>query len=81
SLRCSRTRRTARSRTSGENLVAFLFMARFSQESEPPQNSVRFTYAKFVKGDADAARSRLRILDGIAPYGSIEWVYGKRVLQ
>ncbi|MBR8149776.1 hypothetical protein, partial [Burkholderia vietnamiensis] len=39
------------------------------------------SYAKFVKGDADAARSRLRILDGIAPYGSIEWVYGKRVLQ
>ncbi|WP_230674482.1 hypothetical protein, partial [Burkholderia glumae] len=27
---------------SGENLVAFLFMAPFSQESEPPQNSVRF---------------------------------------
>ncbi|MCA8095462.1 hypothetical protein LGM65_32135, partial [Burkholderia anthina] len=43
SLRCSRTRRTARSRTSGENLLAFLFMARFSQEYEPPQNPERFT--------------------------------------
>jgi hypothetical protein len=42
SLRCSRTRRTARSRTSGENLVTSLFMAPFSQELEPPQNSGRF---------------------------------------
>ncbi|KGU74559.1 hypothetical protein Y038_6006 [Burkholderia pseudomallei MSHR543] len=43
SLRCSRTRRTARSRTSGENLLGFLFMAPFSQELEPPPNSVRFS--------------------------------------
>ncbi|KGW33022.1 hypothetical protein Y025_5036 [Burkholderia pseudomallei TSV32] len=42
SLRCSRTRRTARYRTSGENLPGFLFMAPFSQELEPPQNSARF---------------------------------------
>ncbi len=40
SLGCSRTKRIARSRTSGENLLGFLFMARFSRESEPPQNPV-----------------------------------------
>lgn len=43
SLRCSRTRRTARSRTSGENLPGFLFTAPFFQELEPPQNPVRFS--------------------------------------
>src|SRR5690606_37042033 len=36
SSRCSWTRRTARSRTSGENLL-FLLMAPFSQEMKPPQ--------------------------------------------
>ena len=39
---CSRTRRTARSRTSGKNLLDFLFMALFSQELVPPQNPGRF---------------------------------------
>ena len=39
--RCSCTRRTARSRTSGENLFD-LFMAPFSQRLEPPQNPGRF---------------------------------------
>ncbi len=42
SPRCSCTSRTARSRTSGENLFD-LFMAPFSQELEPPQNPGRFT--------------------------------------
>src|SRR5699024_7184126 len=41
SSRCSCTRRTARSRTSGENLL-FLLMAPFSQEMKPPQNPGRF---------------------------------------
>src|SRR5690606_26326168 len=41
SPRCSCTNRTARSRTSGENLL-FLLMAPFSQELKPPQNPVRF---------------------------------------
>ena len=41
SLRCSCTRRTARSRTSGENLFD-LFMAQSSQRVEPPQNPGRF---------------------------------------
>ena len=41
SPRCSNTMRTARSRTSGENLFDF-FMAPFSQMLEPPQNPGRF---------------------------------------
>jgi len=41
SPRCSRTSRTARSRTSEENLLD-LFMAPFSQILEPPQNPGRF---------------------------------------
>ncbi|MCG5079009.1 hypothetical protein, partial [Paraburkholderia tagetis] len=52
--RCSRTMRTARSRTSAENLLD-LFMAPFSQELEPPPNPGRFiqlsskeTFAFFV---------------------------------
>lgn len=44
SLRCSSSSRTARSRTSGENLFAlFLQMAPFSQEWEPLQSPGRFT--------------------------------------
>ncbi len=34
---------------SGKNLLGFLFMAPFSQELEPPQNSGRFTHSR--KGD------------------------------
>ena len=41
SPRCYCTSRTARSRTSGENLFV-LFMAPFSQRLEPPQNPGRF---------------------------------------
>src|SRR5690606_31411649 len=41
SPRCSCTRRTARSRTSGENFV-WLAIAPFSQSLEPPRNPVRF---------------------------------------
>ena len=41
---CSRTRRTARTRTSGENLFALLLMmAPTSQELEHPANPGRFT--------------------------------------
>ncbi|MGM9428675.1 hypothetical protein, partial [Hydrogenophaga sp. MI9] len=40
--RCSRTMRTARSRTSGENWFDFLLMALSSQGKEPPQNPGRF---------------------------------------
>lgn len=43
SLRCLCIRRTERFRTSDENLIGFLFKARFSQEFEPPQYSVRFS--------------------------------------
>ena len=42
SPRCSSTMRTARSRTSGENLFD-LFMAPFSQMLEPPQTRGVFT--------------------------------------
>src|SRR3546814_5834277 len=48
SPRCSCTIRTARSRTSGENLFCF-FIAPFSQRLEPPQNPGRFTVASEVR--------------------------------
>ncbi|MDN7901741.1 hypothetical protein QZM82_36690, partial [Burkholderia cepacia] len=64
SLRCSRTRRTARSRTSGENLLGFLFMAPFSQELEPPQNSGRFTNSS--EKLSKLHQRVLRIKDGFA---------------
>lgn len=37
-------------------------------------------YAKFVKGDAVSARTMRDNLNRVAPYGSIEWIYGQRVL-
>ncbi|MEX3791334.1 hypothetical protein AB3X86_36600, partial [Paraburkholderia sp. BR14374] len=49
---CSRTIRTARSRTSGEYLGHFFFVfsiAPFSQEVEPPEIPGRFTAARFVQ--------------------------------
>ncbi|TFE46999.1 hypothetical protein E2553_19375 [Paraburkholderia dipogonis] len=53
--------RTARSRTSAENLFD-LFMAPFSQELEPPPNPGRFTIAltrrKFVAGVAPRRTGR-----------------------
>lgn len=51
------------------------------REAEAEEQFYLGAYAKFVKGNADAGRNRLAILDHIAPYGSIEWIYGKRVLQ
>ncbi|WP_246119061.1 Crp/Fnr family transcriptional regulator, partial [Cupriavidus campinensis] len=42
SPRDSATMRTARSRTSGENLTGFFIVAPFSQEVEPPLNPGRF---------------------------------------
>ena len=44
SPRCSCTVLTARSRTSGENLLVF-FMAQSSQSVEPPRNPTRFSLA------------------------------------
>ncbi|MFM0015536.1 hypothetical protein [Paraburkholderia sediminicola] len=38
-------------------------------------------YWKFVKGSAAGASSALVELNQLAPYGSIEWIYGQRVLQ
>lgn len=67
SPRCSRTMRTARSRTSGENWFDFLLMAQSSQRNKPPQIPGRFmapvfrasphvTYAALetVLGETDA---------------------------
>src|SRR5690606_20664262 len=49
SPRCSCTKRTARSRTSGENLFCLLIVAPFSQRLEPPQNPGRFISSGFCK--------------------------------
>jgi tetratricopeptide (TPR) repeat protein len=38
-------------------------------------------YAKFVEGKPQGGHALLEELDRIAPYGSIEWIYGKRVLE
>jgi len=38
-------------------------------------------YSKFVKGDDVKSRQILDAMHQLAPYGSIEWIYGKRVLQ
>ncbi len=47
SLRCSCTRRTARSFTSGEYFFV-LFLAPFSKDLEPPQNLGRFNSSGFT---------------------------------
>ena len=56
SPRCSCTMRTARSRTSGENLVDFL-MAPSSQRLEPPQNPGRFS--RIRRADYDSTSRQL----------------------
>lgn len=38
-------------------------------------------HAKFVEGNSGGGRALLKDLDRIAPYGSIEWIHGKRVLE
>jgi tetratricopeptide (TPR) repeat protein len=38
-------------------------------------------YLKFVKGNAVRASSSLAELNQLAPYGSIEWIYGRRMLH
>ncbi|NML32841.1 tetratricopeptide repeat protein [Paraburkholderia antibiotica] len=38
-------------------------------------------YARFVKGNEAGGRAMLDSLNRIAPYGSIEWIYGGRVLN
>ncbi|WP_317202851.1 hypothetical protein [Janthinobacterium sp.] len=37
-------------------------------------------YAKFVKGDAARSQGLLTMMNTVAPYGSVEWIYGRRVL-
>lgn len=38
-------------------------------------------FRKFVQHDAAQGAASLHHLDQLAPYGSIEWIYGKRVLR
>ncbi|WGS50000.1 hypothetical protein LFL96_00345 [Paraburkholderia sp. D15] len=38
-------------------------------------------YLKFVKGNEAGSKAKLDGLNRLAPYGSIEWIYGKRVLN
>src|SRR5699024_8748645 len=61
SSRCSCTRRTARSRTSGENLL-FLLMAPFSQEMKPPQNPGRF---KLIFEQNKKNKSKTELVDEV----------------
>ncbi|MEX3791357.1 hypothetical protein, partial [Paraburkholderia sp. BR14374] len=58
---CSRTIRTARSRTSGEYLGHFFFVfsiAPFSQEVEPPEIPGRFTSSSECCDQTGAAQDR-----------------------
>lgn len=52
-----------------------------AQEADSEVLFYRGAYMKFVKGDAAMGRAMLQQLDHLGPYGSIEWIYGKRVLN
>lgn len=52
-----------------------------AQEADSEVFFYRGAYMKFVKGDDAMGRAMLQQLDRLAPYGSIEWIYGKRVLN
>jgi len=41
----------------------------------------RAAYEKFVKGNSPVALVMLEQLNTLSPYGSIEWIYGNRVLK
>ncbi|HKK05365.1 MAG TPA: hypothetical protein VKA50_05885, partial [Gammaproteobacteria bacterium] len=62
SPRCSWTNRTARSRTSGENLFD-LFMAPFSQMLEPPQNPGRFILYDLIDFEPEKGAADVRLED------------------
>jgi tetratricopeptide (TPR) repeat protein len=38
-------------------------------------------YSKYVKNDQAGASEKLNNLNQLAPYGSLEWIYGRRVLD
>jgi hypothetical protein len=67
SPRCSRTMRTARPRTYGENLFDLLFMALSSQRVVPPQNTGRFTQLKTGEGQPSSAQKYSKPED-LAPF-------------
>lgn len=66
SPRCSCTMRTARSRTSGENLFD-LVVARSSQSGGPPPNTGRFRAVFWLSGlrDADRGAGRFFVVEAI----------------
>jgi hypothetical protein len=41
----------------------------------------RAAHQKFVKGNSQEALTMLNDMNTLAPYGSIEWIYGRRVLK
>ncbi len=41
----------------------------------------RAAYLKYVKKDNAGAKRMLADLDGLAPYGAIEWIFGSRMLS
>jgi hypothetical protein len=41
----------------------------------------RAAYAKFVKEDEAGSRAMLYSLNRVAPYGSVEWIYGRRIFN
>ncbi|MEN4917416.1 hypothetical protein ABE485_02005 [Achromobacter spanius] len=38
-------------------------------------------FERFVRNDPEAGRQTLARLNQLAPYGSVEWIYGRRILQ
>jgi tetratricopeptide (TPR) repeat protein len=51
------------------------------QEAQGEVDFYTAAYMKFVKANPVGAKAEFAELDKLAPYGSIEWIYGKRVLQ
>lgn len=72
-------------RGDGTSLEMTAILARMSGvDQQEARGEVLFyqgAYRKFVKGSAVGASSALVELNQLAPYGSIEWIYGQRVLQ
>jgi tetratricopeptide (TPR) repeat protein len=55
-----------------------------NSEQQDASSEVLFysaAYEKFVKGNSPVALEMLEQLNTLSPYGSIEWIYGNRVLK
>ena len=72
-------------RGDGTTLETTAILARMSgADQQEARGEVLFyeaAYSKFVKKSAVGASSSLAELNQLAPYGSIEWIYGKRILN